>query len=441
MVTAETAQGESTRRFRFLPEGTSPDAAILIAARGIRAFGDGFVSILLPVHLVSLGFSATRIGVLTTATLLGSAALTLAVGQFAHRWRRIDLLLRTAMLMIATGIGFFLLDGFWPLLVVAFVGTINPSTGDVSVFLPTEQSLLPQTTSDRHRTAIFARYSLTGSLVGAIGSLAAGIPTALAHLLGVSAETTVTAMFLLYGALGIVIAALYRRLTPRIEPAVKPDSPALGPSKRAVYRLAALFSLDSFAGGFTLQSVIALWLFLRFDMSTAVAGTIFFWAGLLSAFSQLLAPRVAARIGLVNTMVFSHLPANIFLILTPLMPTLPLAILFLLMRSALAQMDVPARTSYVMAVVTPEERPAAASITNVPRSLATAISPTIAGSLLQTTAFGWPLVIGGTLKATYDLLLLAMFRHERPPEERPVAEVVPQPPDAAPKASSRPSDR
>jgi len=418
-VTAtESGSGQAGSRFRFLPEGTSPDAAILIAARGIRAFGDGFISILLPVHLVSLGFSATRIGVLTTATLLGSAALTLAVGQFAHRWKRIDLLLRTAMLMVATGIGFFLLDGFWPLLVVAFVGTINPSTGDVSVFLPTEQSLLPQTTSDRNRTAIFARYSLTGSLVGAIGALAAGIPTALAHLLGVNAETTVTAMFLLYGALGIVIAALYRRLTPRIEPAVKPDSPALGPSKRAVYRLAALFSLDSFAGGFTLQSVIALWLFLRFDMSTAVAGTIFFWAGLLSAFSQLLAPRVAARIGLVNTMVFSHLPANIFLILTPLMPTLPLAILFLLMRSALAQMDVPARTSYVMAVVTPEERPAAASITNVPRSLATAISPTIAGSLLQTTAFGWPLVIGGTLKATYDLLLLAMFRHEHPPEER-----------------------
>lgn len=410
-----------SRRFRFLPEGTSPDAAILIAARGMRAFGDGFVSILLPVHLASLGFSATRIGVLTTATLLGSAALTLAVSHLAHRWTRIDLLLRTAFLMIATGIGFFLLDGFWPLLVVAFVGTANPSTGDVSVFLPTEQSLLPQTTNDRHRTAIFARYSLTGSLVGAVGSLAAGIPTGIAHLFGVSTEPAVTAMFLLYGALGIVIAALYRRLTPAIEPQEKTASAALGQSKQAVYRLAALFSLDSFAGGFTLQSVIAMWLFLRFDMSTAVAGTIFFWAGLLSAFSQLLAPKVAARIGLVNTMVFSHLPANIFLILTPLMPTLPLAICFLLMRSALAQMDVPARTSYVMAVVTPAERPAAASITNIPRSLATAISPTIAGSLLQTTAFGWPLVIGGTLKATYDLLLLAMFRHHRPPEEQVVS--------------------
>jgi MFS family permease len=418
MTETSAALPVPARRFRFLPEGTSPDAAILIAARGRRAVGDGFVSILLPVHLASLGFSATRIGVLTTATLLGSAALTLLVGQIAHRWRRIDLLLRTAMLMIATGVGFFLLDGFWPLIVLAFVGTINPSTGDVSVFLPTEQSLLPQTSSEVNRTTLFSRYSLTGSLVAALGSLCAGLPELAEHLFGTSQDNAVSAMFLLYAGLGVGIALLYRRLSPAIEPPPTPDVPALGPSKRAVYRLAALFSIDSFAGGFTLQSVIALWLFLKFDLSVATAGTIFFWAGLLSAFSQLLAPVVARRIGLVNTMVFSHLPANIFLILTPLMPSLPLAILFLLMRSALAQMDVPARTSYVMAVVTPAERPAAASITNVPRSLATAISPTIAGSLLGTTVFGWPLIIGGSLKATYDLLLLAMFRQHRPPEER-----------------------
>jgi MFS family permease len=418
MTDTSTALPVPARRFRFLPEGTSSDAAILIAARGLRAFGDGFVSILLPVHLASLGFSATRIGVLTTATLLGSAALTLLVGQIAHRWKRIDLLLRTAMLMIATGVGFFLLDGFWPLIVLAFVGTINPSTGDVSVFLPTEQSLLPQTSGEANRTTLFSRYSLTGSLVAAVGSLCAGIPTLVGEIFGTSSETAVSAMFLLYAGLGAGIALLYSRLSPAIEPPPTPDAPALGPSKRAVYRLAALFSIDSFAGGFTLQSVIALWLFLRFDLSVATAGTIFFWAGLLSAFSQLLAPVVARRIGLVNTMVFSHLSANIFLILTPMMPSLPLAILFLLMRSALAQMDVPARTSYVMAVVTPAERPAAASITNVPRSLATAISPTIAGSLLGTTVFGWPLIIGGSLKVTYDLLLLGMFRQHRPPEER-----------------------
>lgn len=241
-----------------------------------------------------------------------------------------------------------------------------------------------------------------------------------ARWFGISSEHSVTIMFGIYALLGVIIALLYRRLSPQIEPEQKLDSSALGPSQHTVYRLAGLFSLDSFAGGFSLQSVIALWLFMRFDLSVATAGTIFFWAGLLSAFSQLLAPIVARWIGLINTMVFSHLPANVFLILTPLMPTLPLAILCLLLRSALAQMDLPARTSYVMAVVTPAERPAAASLTNVPRSLATAISPTIAGSLLQTTVFGWPLIIGGSLKITYDLLLLRMFHDVRPPEEQSV---------------------
>jgi MFS family permease len=405
---------------QLLPAGTSDDARIILAARGVRAYGDGFVSVLLPLHLTEMGFSSLRIGILTTATLLGSAALTLLVGHLGHHWRRVDILLRASVLMIATGVSFALLNDFWPLIVVAFAGTLNPSSGDVSVFLPIEQSILPQTTDSSQRTALFARYSLIGSLVAALGALSAGIPAALNHLAGVPLTRGLDVMFLLYGALGIGTMALYRRLSPRIEPEIAADGPALGPSKRAVYRLAALFSLDSFAGGFTLQSVIALWLFLRFDLSVAVAGTIFFWAGLLSAGSQLLAPVLARRIGLVNTMVFTHLPANMFLIATPLMPNLELAIMCLLIRSALAQMDVPARTSYVMAVVTPPERPAAASLTNVPRSLATAISPTIAGSLLNVTAFGWPLLIGGTLKATYDLMLLGMFRNVRPPEEEPV---------------------
>ncbi|MEA2514891.1 MAG: hypothetical protein QOJ59_4380, partial [Thermomicrobiales bacterium] len=192
----------------------------------------------------------------------------------------------------------------------------------------------------------------------------------------------------------------------------------LGASKRTVYRLAALFSLDSLGGGFVVQSLLALWLFQRFDLSVATTGTIFFWSGLFSAFSQLAAPRLAARIGLVQTMVFTHLPANLFLIATPFMPTLPLAIATLLARSLVSSMDVPARTSYVMAVVSPEERPAAASVTNVPRSLASALGPFPAGYLLGLSTFGWPLVIGGTLKAVYDLLLLAMFHKLKPPEER-----------------------
>jgi MFS family permease len=405
-------------RFRFLPPGTSNDAAVLLAARGVRAFGDGFVSVLLPLHLTLLGFSAVRIGVLTTATLLGSAALTLLVGNLAGRWTRADLLLRACALMIATGVGFALLEGFWPLVVVAFVGTLNPSSGDVSVFLPTEQALLPQTTSTTSRTSLFARYSLIGSLAGAFGALAAGVPTLLERWLDVPLGRAVSGMFLLYALLGLVAMWLYRRLSPRIEPDAAHRSSRLGPSKRAVYRLAALFSVDSFASGLALQSVLALWLFLRFDLSVATAGAIFFWTGLLSAASQLVAPVLARRIGLVNTMVFTHLPANVFLMLAPFMPTLPLAIACLLARSALAQMDVPARTSYVMAVVTPPERPAAASITAVPKSLATALSPLLAGSLLAVTAFGWPLLLAGALKVGYDLTLYRLFRDVRPPEER-----------------------
>lgn len=388
-------------QFRLLPPGTSADARFIIAARGIRAFGDGFVSVLLPLHLSGLGFSTTRIGVLTTATLLGSAVLTLLVGHLGQRWKRIDLLLRASVLMIATGVAFAILNDFWPLIVVAFAGTLNPSSGDVSIFLPTEQSILPQTISSEQRTTLFARYSLIASLLAAFGALAAGLPTLLNHVAGVPLARGLDAMFLIYASLGIGTLLMYRNLSPDIEPEVKGQVAALGASRRAVYRLAGLFSLDSFASGFTLQSVIALWLFLRFDLSVAMAGTIFFWAGLFSAGSQLLAPVLAKRIGLINTMVFTHLPANLFLLMTPLMPNLQLAIMCLLIRSVLAQMDVPARTSYVMAVVTPPERSAAASITNVPRSLATAISPTI----------------GGTLKVTYDLLLLGLFRNIKPPEE------------------------
>jgi MFS family permease len=407
----------AARRIRFLPEGASDDAAVLLAARGIRAFGDGFISVLLPLHLTTIGLSTQRIGVLTTATLLGSASLTLLVGQVAVRWSRVALLLRASLLMIVTGLGFAVLDSFWPLLLVAFVGTLNPSSGDVSVFLPTEQSLLPQTVAATQRTALFARYSLIGSLIGAVGALMAGVPDFLVPLTSVRLPAALDGMFVLYGSLGLLTLLLYQRLSPAIEPQDRLASPPLGPSRTAVYRLAALFSLDSFASGFTLQSILALWLFLRFDLSVTTAGTIFFWTGLLSACSQLLAPVLAKRFGLINTMVFTHLPANVFLLLTPFMPTLPLAIGCLLIRSALAQMDVPARTSYVMAVVKPEERAAAASMTAVPKSLATAFSPLVAGSLLSTTPFGWPLLISGALKITYDLLLLALFRNRRPPEE------------------------
>ncbi|HLZ31033.1 MAG TPA: MFS transporter [Chloroflexota bacterium] len=401
---------------RFWPPETTPDAAVLIAARGVRAFGDGFVSVLLPVYLLSLGLDGFQIGGIATATLLGSAALTLLVGLIAHRFRVRRLLVGAALLMAATGASFALVHDFWPLLVVAFVGTLNPSSGDVSVFLPLEQSVLPQTVSARERTALFARYSLVGSLVAAAGALSAGLPDLIASHAALSPTTALQGMFVVYGLLGLLALVLYNRLSPSLEQTNQTRQP-LRESRRIVYTLAALFSLDSLGGGFVVQSLLALWLFQRFDLSVATAGTIFFWTGVCSSFSYLVAVRLAERVGLVNTMVFTHLPSNALLVLVPFMPSLPLAILLLLVRSALSQMDVPTRNSYVMAVVPPVERPAAASVTSVPRSLATAASPLLSGYLLGLSTFGWPLVIGGVLKATYDVLLLAMFARVKPPEE------------------------
>lgn len=404
-------------RISFLPAGTLPDAALILWSRALRAFGDGYMSLLLPFYLTLLGYDALEVGVLVTVTLLGSGAMTLAVGLVAHRYRGRTLLQAASLLMAATGAAFVMVTDFWPLLIVAFIGTLNPSSGDVSVFLPLEQALLSHTVRAKSRTALFARYSLVGALVGAAGAQAAGIPALVEQSLQVDLKRALQAMFLLYGLLGLASFVLYRNIMPSFEADQKTPPAPLGKSRRTVFKLAALFSLDSFAGGFAVQSLLALWLFQRFDLSIATAGTVFFWVGMLSALSQLASARIAARFGLINTMVFTHLPSSLFLILVPFMPTLPLALLFLFLRSALSQMDVPARTSYVMAVVSPAERPAAASVTAVPRSLAAAISPALAGYLLSVTVFGWPLIVCGGLKIVYDLMLLSMFRHVKPPEE------------------------
>lgn len=383
----------------------------------MRAFGDGAISLLLPVYLTALGFDAIHVGVLTTATLLGSAAVTLLVGTTAHHISRRGMLFAASLLMTATGIAFVAVHDFWPLVLVAFAGTLNPSAGDVSLFLPLEQALLSHTVADRERTRIFAWYSLTGSLVGAAGSLFAGLPDLIvAHSSG-GLVTVLQGMFLLYAAFGLASLFLYRGLSAAVEGDGEKKAAPLGPSKRIVFVLASLFSLDSFAGGFVVQSLLALWLFDRFHLSLKAAGLIFFWMGVMSAFSYLAAVPISKRIGLVNTMVFTHLPANFCLIAVAFVSNLWIAIALLLVRSALSQMDVPTRTSYVMAVVTPPERAAAASVTAVPRSLASALSPSLAGALLAATSFGWPLLIAGVLKAAYDLMLLAMFRKVRPPEE------------------------
>jgi predicted MFS family arabinose efflux permease len=309
-------------------------------------------------------------------------------------------------------------DGFWPLLLIAFVGTLNPSAGDVSVFLPLEQTALSGAIADRDRTDLFARYSMVGSLLGAGGALLAVVPDHVAGTPGTDRIAVFQLAFAAYAVVGLLVGLLYRQL-PAEPPAQRARAAApLGPSRGIVFRLAALFSVDAFAGGLVVQSLLALWLFGTFGLSVAATAQIFFATNLLSAISYLVAARIAARIGLINTMVFTHLPANVCLMIVPFVDDLGVAVALLLVRSLLSQMDVPTRTSYVMAVVTPAERPAAASVTAVPRSLASALGPTLGGLLLAASPFAWPLFLGGALKAVYDLTLLLMFRHVRPPEEQ-----------------------
>jgi MFS family permease len=390
----------------------------VLLARGMRGLGDGCISVVLPLHLVGLGFTPLQVGVIATATLLGSGLLTLLVGIRAHRYRYRVLLVAGAVLMAATGLAYAGLQAFWPLLVVAAVGTLNPSSGDVSVFLPLEQALLSRLVADRERTAVLARYSLVGALCGALGALLAGAPEAIARLLAVPLGAAMQAMFVLYAGLGVASLLVYRTLPADAGGPSGERAAPLTRSRNRVLMLAALFSVDAFAGGFVVQSLLALWLFQKFAMFPATAGVLFFWTGVLSAFSYLVAVRIAKRIGLLRTMVFTHVPSNVFLLLIAFTDHLGWVVALLLARSALSQMDVPTRTSYVMAVVEPGERAAAASITSVPRSLAAAVSPLLAGYLLGMSAFAWPLVIAGALKIAYDLALLATFRTVRPPEER-----------------------
>jgi MFS family permease len=396
--------------------GRLSPTTLLLLARSLRDFGDGFVAVLLPVYLLALGFSAFQVGVIATAALLGSALLTIIVGLLGARYDHRQLLLAAASLMIATGVAFALVHDYTLLLVVAFAGTINPSAGSVSVFVPIEHAVLAREVADTIRTRMFARYSLVGALAGAAGALGAAVPDLLLPL-GITQLTAIKAMFVFYAVLGILGSLVYARI-PLHRPSPEHVAPAaLGPSRHIVYKLAALFSVDAFAGGFVVQSLLALWLFERFDMSLAAAGMFFFWSGVFAAFSFPAAAWLSRHIGLINTMVFTHIPSSVALILAAMAPTLPIALALLLIRAALSQMDVPTRSSYVMAMVTPSERAAAASFTSVPRSLAAAVSPAMAGALFAAGFRAWPLIICGALKIVYDLLLLQQFRHHKPPEE------------------------
>jgi MFS family permease len=370
----------------------------ILVGRTLRGFADGFIAVVLPAYLLSLGLGVFEVGIISTATLLGSAFTTLAVGRWGHRFSIRRLMLGAALLMAATGLGFAGFSSFWPLLVVAAVGTLNPSSGDASVFMPLDHTMLAAAPD---RTAVFARYTFLGSMAGAFGALASGLP----EWSGISLR----GMFVVYAAVGLVVWLLYLGLP---DPKTEEDRPTvpLGASRGIVWRLAGLFSIDAFAGGLVLNSLLALWLFERFGMSLAAAGAFFFWTGLLSAVSQLAAGPLARRIGMVNTMVFTHIPSSFCLIGAALASSLDAVLALLLLRSLLSQMDVPARGAFVMSVVTPEERPAAASFTAVPRSLAAALSPTLTGAMFAAGAMAAPLVACGVLKVAYDLALFAAFR-------------------------------
>jgi len=403
------------------PAARRPDVFYLYAARAARGIGDGFAFIILPAYLSELGFDPFRIGVVATAALLGSAATTLAVGFLAARYDLRNLLLIGALVMALTGLAVANSHALALILIIVFIGSLNPSTGDLGMIVPLEHAMLARGAADTDRTRIFARYSLIGTASTAAGALAAATPD-FAVSLGASRLGALEAMFYVYAALGAIGVLLYWRL-PHAPQQANTRLAGLGPSRRIVYKLAALFSLDAFAGGFVVPSILALWLFERFDLSLAVASVFFFWTNVLSALSYPVAVRLARRFGLVNTMVFTHIPSSLCLVLAAFSPSLPIVLGLLLVRAALAQMDVPTRTSYVMAVVTPAERTAAASVTAVPRSLASSISPTLSGALLATSFAGLPLVACGVLKIVYDIALLLSFRHVKPPEERSTSEV------------------
>lgn len=388
----------------------NPDGRRLIASRGLRGYGDGLVAASLAGYLGDqLGYSATRIGVIVTGMLLGSAVLTMFTGTWGWRFSRRLLLRSGALLMIVTGVVFATSTTFVVLFLLGVIGTMNPSGGsDVSVVQPIEQSLLPLTTSEEQRSGTFARYTFVGGSLAALGALSAGLPARFGW--------DPSSAFVVYTCAGVAMLAVYATMSPSVEaPAQATAQTPLGPSRRIVYRLAALFSLDSFGGGFAVQSLLVLWLLRRHHFSVGKAGAVLGVMQILSAASGFIAVRIERRLGPLRTMAFTHLPGQILLISAALMPTAPLAVACLIGRSLLSSMDVPVRNAYVMSVVTPAERAAAASVTNVPRSLASALPPLAAGWMLDHSTFGWPLIIGGSLKIVYDLLLLRMARHSAPP--------------------------
>jgi MFS family permease len=406
--------------------GAGSDLGLLFLTRAIRMFGYGLVSVVLVLYLTALALSPGEIGLLLALTLLGDAAVSLWLTTHADRIGRRRVLVAGAGLMLAAGLVFVATPVYLVILVAATVGVISPSGNEVGPFLAIEQAALSQIVGNKRRTSIFARYQLTGSFATATGALAGGGLAQIAIDAGSAPVDAYRLVIVGYAIGGVVLAILFSRVSQRIEvPATEVTDSAirtrlgLHRSQQVVLRLSALFALDAFAGGFVIAGFITLWFSNRFGMDPVALGALIFGANLLAGLSALAAGPLARRFGLVKTMVFTHLPSNVLLLLVPFMPTLPLAAGVLLVRFSISQMDVPTRQSYTIAIVAPDERSAAAGVTGIARSLGVAASPLIAAPLYLSAALAWsPFVIAGSLKIVYDLLLYRGFRANNPPEER-----------------------
>lgn len=397
------------------------DVRLLFAARVVRMAAYGGLSVVLVLYLTGIGLDGLRVGVVLAATLLGDALISLLLTTRADRFGRRRTLLVGAGLMLLAGVVFAVTTDFWVIVVSATIGVLSPSGNEVGPFLAVEQASLSHVVGDERRTTAFGWYTVAGALATACGTLAAGLGIQSLVGAGVGTIDAYRTVIVAYAVAGIGLAAIFAFLTSAIEVPAPSTNSRLGlhRSRRTVLRLSALFALDAFAGGFVIQSLVSYWFATRWGLEPAALGGVLFVANVLAAGSALAATWLAHRIGLVETMVYTHLPSNVLLMLVPLMPSVWLAVAVWFLRMSISQMDVPTRQSYTMAVVAPDERSAAAGITGIARTLGVGVSPFIAAPLAASVAYAaLPFFIAGSLKIVYDLLVYRGFRHVRPPEER-----------------------
>ncbi len=405
-------------------EWISRDGKLLLGARIVRTFSYGFLSVILAIYLKLIGFNDVLIGIVLTATLVNSVFFNLFSSAYADRMGRRKILVLYAILMIISSVIFFVTDNYVALIIAALVGTINVTGSEVGAFLSLEQALLPQTVRDvQKRNSIFAIYNTVGTFAMSAGVLVSGLPSLLQQNYGFDQIGAIKSLFLIYAACAIVVLAIYLVLSKHIEVkdgasksslSIKNISPK---SRGIIAKMSSLFAVDSFGGGFVIQSIVSFWFYTRFDADLSTLSYVFAIAGVLTALSFMASTRIASKIGLVNTMVFTHIPSNVLLIILAFAPTFSIAISLYFARMSISQMDVPTRQSYLMGVVSENERIPAAVITNTSRNIAQAVSPSLSGIIIQALSLSAPFVIGGVLKIVYDVGLFFSFRKIKPPEE------------------------